>query len=225
MPQPVIRRRSAGESSAWRTAARTVAAPSRAPALACGSRRMTRSWGRNETALRAKHAVAPPISRKPPATAGPTTRARLKPAEFSDTASGRSDRGTRLETVASCAGQARVWPMPPTSESAISTAGIAAPATAATVSPIAATNCSAMATASSVRRSRRSASRPASGVRNSDGPRWARPRTPTMAAEPVASSISHAAATCCIHVPGVRPLRGEPPGPEQRQAQRGRGRE
>ena len=45
MPQPVISRRSAGESSAWRTAARTVAAPSRAPALACGSRRMHAQLG------------------------------------------------------------------------------------------------------------------------------------------------------------------------------------
>ena len=107
--------------------------------------------------------------------------------------------------MASCAGQASVWPTPPTSESAISTAGTAAPATAASVSPTAATSCSTMAAASSVRRSRRSARRPASGVRNSDGPRCARPSTPTIAAEPVASSISHAAATCCIHVPAFDP--------------------
>ncbi len=118
-----------------------MAVAAREPALAAGSRRSTISGSTNERVLRPKHTAAPSgTSSSAPAAAGPTTRARLNPAELSETAVCSDSGGTSVETVASWAGYCIACAIPPAPDSTISTAALPWPVSATTVSAPAVTS-------------------------------------------------------------------------------------
>jgi len=119
--------------------------------------------------LTVKAAAAPAAATIAPPSAGPTDRARLKPMEFNPTAPGTCSRGTMSPTEACHAGLKSAPPQPMRKVSARRSHGVSHPAQATTASATETANMKACARSMIRRRSRLSASAPATSAKTMIG--------------------------------------------------------
>ena len=129
------------------------------------------------------------------------TRDRFICTDCSDTAPGRSARGTSVGRIAAIAGALNELPTPIAKTHATSATRDGSPPAASTARTIDSTNCSTWVMISSLRRSTTSASTPPTVDMNSNGPSCAKNRMPTNTADLVSSYPNAPSSTFCIHVP------------------------
>ena len=146
---------------------------------------------RGATELRAVKRKTGPTSKAAmarPATAGPTIRAELNTAAFSDSALGSSGVPTSSETNACRTGVSTALAVPSSAAKAKTCQSCTRSVRTSTAMPSASTVQKALATKSSTRLSYRSASRPESRVSRSTGVNWQAVTTPSAVAELLESS-------------------------------------
>src|ERR1700733_4512530 len=160
----------------------------------------------NESAFRKKTEPAPPCTPLKPATisppsAGPTARARLLLAAFSETVSGISSRGTNSGTIACHAGLFMAEPMLSRKVNASSDHGDTWPRNVSTARIPTEPSIHACQKISSLRRSKMSAVAPASSPSSSTGRLAAVCIRAISNGDVVSEVINHVPAVSCIHVP------------------------
>jgi hypothetical protein len=136
-----------------------------------------------------------------PPSAGPTARARLFDAAFSDTVSGINSRGTSSGTIACHAGLFIAEPALSRNVNASSAHGEICPRNVNTVSSATAASIHACQKISSLRRSKMSAVAPASSPSSNTGNEAAVCISAISSGDEVRTVISHVPAVSCIHVP------------------------
>jgi len=163
--------------------------------------RSTRRAARNADRNASSPSAGGAVRRTSPASAGPNARAAVNCIELTRTALRRSDRGTSCGTN-DC--QAAVVIPAPSAEITTHTrmvAVVATPVAHVIQSAVAIDIINPCAQSSTVRRSCRSESDPASGPITVAGKKAAKALTPTSAVEWVSWSITYGTVTVCIHVP------------------------
>src|ERR1700733_7337546 len=160
----------------------------------------------NESAFRKKTEPAPPCTPLKPATisppsAGPTARARLLLAAFSETVSGISSRGTSSGTIACHAGLFIAEPILSRKVNASNAHGDTWPKKVRMARIPTEHSIHACQKISSLRRSKMSAVAPASSPSSSTGRLAAVCISAISKGDAVNAVISHVPAVSCIHVP------------------------
>jgi hypothetical protein len=136
---------------------------------------------------------------------GPTTREPLMVSEFSDTEPERSALLTSVGSIADQAGALSALPTPtPRATRKIDQTGASAEASGASAAENA--SCTSCIAISHLRRSNRSAIRPAGMERKSSGPSWANTITPTSDVLPVRLRMYTGSSTFCIQVPTLEAI-------------------
>ena len=148
-----------------------------------------------------KFQPAPPSANTAPARAGPRARAVLYEMLITDTAWGRSSRGTASATAEFQDGDISALQQPQTKTSQSSSAGPTQPARASAASRAAAAALTTMVRTMSRPRSVMSPSTPAGSASRNIGRNTAVCTSAARKDEPVSSTISHAAAVVCIAEP------------------------
>ena len=156
---------------------------------------------RYDTALTTNAAAAPTAATMTPPMAGPTLRARLKPAALAITACAICARGTWSPIDACHAGAKAAAPQPIRNVRPSSRAGVTRPASITTASATDASSASTCDTSMMVRRSRVSASAPASSDRKKNGRVFAVCTSATWSGEGAMVAISQEAPTVWIMLP------------------------
>ncbi len=136
-----------------------------------------------------------------PAIAGPMKRAQLKMTELIASAEASEARSTRLGISASRAGCARPLAIPSSITNANKSSTVIASVHTRTASSVAWAQPASWVMRMMPTRSRRSASTPASGLRNSTGRKSASETSPSQVPEWVSVQASQPTATRCSHQP------------------------
>lgn len=148
-----------------------------------------------------KTSAALVTARRTPPIAGPTARARFWLTDPSAIACWRSSCGTGSGCSVCQVGALAALPQPITKSSARMTAGVRPESAASTASPVAAISITTCVATISLRRSTRSPSAPAGIAKSRTGRLPTAPIALTSRAELVSETITHWAATVCIHEP------------------------
>ena len=151
--------------------------------------------------LTAKHHSTPTPDMRAPPSAGPTMREPFMAAEFSPIALERSSRSTRSETKVIRTGMSKVSTTPNSTAAIRYGAGVVGWVKATAASATAEATRPTLVVTSSLWLSRRSATRPAMGLRTIAGPKRHALATPTARPLSVISNTAQMTASRCIQVP------------------------